>query len=202
MAYKFLYEDKELNFSTSSIDDSNNGSAFTTYSSSKIHNLLAQKQDKLAFDTTPTVNSNNPVTSAGIKSYVDTVASPIFSRLTTHVIDKNNPHAVTKSQVGLGNVEDIAINEWTGSSALSKCNKGDFGTVVTKNVSNAKTVTSAEQTSTVPSYKALADNISDVNNKIDTSLEEYSGVKFDDTVVGSLNLVLDGTTLIITTTDK
>lgn len=38
---------------------------------SKVNDELGDKQDTLTFDTTPTANSNNPVTSGGVKSYVD-----------------------------------------------------------------------------------------------------------------------------------
>ena len=38
---------------------------------------LAKKQDKLIFDKNPTKNSNNPVTSDGIKTYTDTVVKNI-----------------------------------------------------------------------------------------------------------------------------
>lgn len=41
-----------------------NSTAAKTY----IANKLSKKQDKLTFDTTPTANSSNPVTSNGIKS--------------------------------------------------------------------------------------------------------------------------------------
>lgn len=36
------------------------------------------KQDALAFDTTPTENSSNPVTSAGVKSYVDSAVTGLY----------------------------------------------------------------------------------------------------------------------------
>ncbi len=38
-----------------------------------INTLSSSKQDKLIFDTTPTANSTNPVTSAGIKTAVDNI---------------------------------------------------------------------------------------------------------------------------------
>ena len=41
------------------------------------------KQNALTFDTTPTTNSTNPVTSGGIKTYVDTIVGDIESILTT-----------------------------------------------------------------------------------------------------------------------
>lgn len=40
---------------------------------------LSGKQDKLTFDDTPTAESSNPVTSAGVKAYVDTAISAITS---------------------------------------------------------------------------------------------------------------------------
>lgn len=39
--------------------------------SGEVVNALGNKQDKLTFDTTPTAGSTNPITSGGVKSYVD-----------------------------------------------------------------------------------------------------------------------------------
>ena len=39
--------------------------------------------------------------------------------LSTHIADTANPHSVTKSQVGLGNVENTALSTWTGSTNLT-----------------------------------------------------------------------------------
>ena len=39
--------------------------------------VVAGKQDELTFDSTPTAGSSNPVTSSGIKSYVDSVLAGI-----------------------------------------------------------------------------------------------------------------------------
>lgn len=47
---------------------------------------LDAKQDKLTFDTTPTENSQNPVTSEGIKSYVDSKVSTI-PKMSFKVVD-------------------------------------------------------------------------------------------------------------------
>ena len=47
---------------------------------------LNNKQDTLTFDNTPTTNSNNPVTSGGIKSYVDSaIQTSIVNVLNTPV---------------------------------------------------------------------------------------------------------------------
>lgn len=40
------------------------------------------------------------------------------SDLSAHIADTGNPHSVTKSQVGLGNVENTALSTWAGSANL------------------------------------------------------------------------------------
>lgn len=40
---------------------------------------LTSKQDKLTFDATPTANSSNPVTSDGVKKYVDSALAALIS---------------------------------------------------------------------------------------------------------------------------
>ena len=42
-----------------------------------INSLSTTKQDKLTFDTTPTADSTNPVTSGGVKTYVDNINSTL-----------------------------------------------------------------------------------------------------------------------------
>ena len=42
------------------------------------------------------------------KSYVDTSSKGVQDKLDSHVSDKDNPHQVTKTQVGLGNVDNTA----------------------------------------------------------------------------------------------
>lgn len=41
------------------------------------------KQDKLTFDTAPTADSTNPVTSGGVKEYIDTTVGDIAALLDT-----------------------------------------------------------------------------------------------------------------------
>lgn len=52
------------------------------YDKIAVDSLLAGKQNKLTFDSTPTTASTNPVTSAGIKAYVDTAVGDIDTALT------------------------------------------------------------------------------------------------------------------------
>jgi len=57
------------------------------------------------------------------------------SALTSHVNNTSNPHSVTKSQVGLGNVENTALSTWAGSTAITT-----LGTIGNLTVSGNLTV--------------------------------------------------------------
>ena len=56
------------------------------------------KQDKLTFDTAPTANSTNPVTSDGVKTELDKKAKA--TSLGAHTGNTDNPHQVTAAQAG------------------------------------------------------------------------------------------------------
>lgn len=51
------------------------------YTKDEVDGLLSYKQDTLTFDTTPTANSSNPVTSDGIKTYVDNTVAGATSNI-------------------------------------------------------------------------------------------------------------------------
>jgi len=59
------------------------------------------------------------------------------SALTTHTGDTTNPHSVTATQVGLGNVENTALSTWAGSANLTT-----LGTITT-GTWNGDTIASA-----------------------------------------------------------
>lgn len=56
------------------------------------------KQDKLTFDTAPTANSTNPVTSGGVKTELGKKANA--TSLGAHTGNTDNPHRVTAAQAG------------------------------------------------------------------------------------------------------
>lgn len=87
-----------------------------------IRALNSGKQENLTFDTTPTADSTNPVTSGGIKAALNLKANS--ATLASHTGNTNNPHAVTAAQVGATTPEqvDTAIRE--------VCDIGDFKTTV------------------------------------------------------------------------
>ena len=62
------------------------------------------------------------------KNYVDTSSKGVKDKLDVHIADKNNPHKVTKEQVGLGNVDNTAdldkpISKAMESALLEKADK-------------------------------------------------------------------------------
>lgn len=77
----------------------------------KITALVGGKQDALTFDSTPTANSTNPVTSAGIKSYVDANAGG---------------DAPVESGTGVGSVQTKAYSESGVTYTQSASGKGAF----------------------------------------------------------------------------
>lgn len=76
----------------------------------------------------------------------------LLAEITGHVADKNNPHGVTKSQVGLGNVPNVATNNqtptYTVASALESLTSGEKLSVAFGKIA-----------------KAVADFISHIGNK-------------------------------------
>ena len=69
-----------------------------------------------------TTNSSNKVLSAAqgvaLKGLIDTLQS----ELDTHEANTSNPHSVTKSQVGLGNVPNVATNDQTPTYTVASAN--------------------------------------------------------------------------------
>ena len=76
----FTDEDKEqIQTNKTDIAGIKNGTSINNFS--QVESALGGKQDTLTFDNTPTANSINPVTSGGIKTYVDTIVGDIASAL-------------------------------------------------------------------------------------------------------------------------
>lgn len=51
---------------------------------------------------------------------------PANANIQAHIASTSNPHSVTKSQVGLGNVENTALSTWAGSTSITT-----LGTIAT-----------------------------------------------------------------------
>lgn len=98
------------------LDNCDNTSDLNKPISTATQNALDAKQATLAFDSTPTASSTNPVTSDGIKAALDAKATT--DALAAHAGNTSNPHAVTKAQVGLGNADDTSDANKPVSTAM------------------------------------------------------------------------------------
>ena len=67
----------DLNGTATKATQDDEGNVITTTYATKTE--LSGKQDKLTLDATPTANSSNPVTSDGIKKYVDSALASLIS---------------------------------------------------------------------------------------------------------------------------
>ena len=60
---------------------------------------------------------------------------------TAHAANRSNPHSVTKSQVGLGNVPNVTTNNqtptWTASSSLANISSGETATTIFGKIAKA-----------------------------------------------------------------
>lgn len=74
---------------------------------------LGEAAVKIIVDTALSDTSVNPVQNKVVKSGIDTVQK----NLTAHTGNKQNPHGVTKDQVGLGNVTNVKQIPWTDKGA-------------------------------------------------------------------------------------
>lgn len=64
-----------------------NADSAKSYIENIIADRIKQKQDKLTFDTTPTADSENPVTSDGIKKAIDAKTVDLSSYYTKTQVD-------------------------------------------------------------------------------------------------------------------
>lgn len=86
--------------------------------------LLAEKQNTLTFDNTPTASSNNPVTSGGIKTYVDTQGAKTASGNPITLTDAEGMSAddasatIILTQTGSGTPSPSNVRPFTGFSSV------------------------------------------------------------------------------------
>ena len=71
------------------------------------------------------------------KGYVDTVGASVQNGLNAHINDHSNPHQVTKTQIGLGNVDNVKQYPYTSGQNLENT-KADKDNVYTKTQADTK----------------------------------------------------------------
>ena len=153
----------------------------TKASTTDLENGLKTKQDKLTFDTTPTANSSNPVTSGGIKNELDKKVNS--TTLTTELAKKQNKLTAgtgikiegdvisnTQTSAEWGNIQgDITAQEDLQTALDSKQDKGNY----------------ALKSEIPTKISQLTDDSTFVHK---TGNETVAGVKtFSSTISGSIN---------------
>lgn len=103
----------------------------------------------------------------------------------SHILDKNNPHEVTKEQIGLGNIDntsdaDKPISEDTQNALDDKTNESDF-TSHTGNTENPHSVTKTQV------GLGNVDNTSDANKPVSSAQQSALDLKINNTEKGANN---------------
>lgn len=63
--------------------------------------------------------NNSSFTSKQWAAITSGITTDKVSSYDTHIFNKGNPHGVTKAQVGLGSVENVALSTWKGSTNIT-----------------------------------------------------------------------------------
>ena len=82
-----------------------------------------------SMDSDPIKNSNNYVRSGGVYNSIANVnasISTLENKVDTHIDNKQNPHGVTKNQVGLGSVENASMLHSDSKKALQNISEDDI----------------------------------------------------------------------------
>ena len=72
---------------------------------------------------------------AALQAIINDLDATLTAIINEHTSDNENPHAVTKTQVSLGNVENTALSTWAGSGAITNIGTISSGTVPASNTS-------------------------------------------------------------------
>ena len=123
------------------------------------------------------------------KSYVDTSSQGVQDKLNIHVADKNNPHQVTKAQVGLGNVDNTADTDKPVSNATKSAIITATTDMATKTYVNSKdgdltTLKTADKTNLVKAVNEIHDVTKGVVALYDKNVKAGAGANgWDDTLI-------------------
>ena len=131
------------------------------------------------------------------KNYVDLSSKAVKDSLDEHIADKNNPHQVTKEQVGLGNVDNTADVDKPVSNAVSSAIITATTDMATKAYVNQKDNLKADKATTLSGY-----GITDAYTKDET----YSQIEIDSVLTLKADVAYvdgkDGDLTTLKTTDK
>ena len=138
--------------------------------------------------------------------FVDTSAGnigTINTKLTSHISNNDNPHSVTKAQVGLGNVPNVATNNqtptYTAASTLSALVSGErlsvtFGKIskaVTDLIAHIANKSNPHSVTKAQIGLGSVNNTSDANKPISTATQTALNEKVDKTDFNALQKRID-----------
>ena len=131
------------------------------------------------------------------KSYVDTSSKGVQDKLDSHIDNKNNPHEVTKEQVGLGNVDNTADIDKPVSNATKSAIITATNDMATKAYVNQKDNLKADKATTLSGY-GITDAYTKNETRSKKEIDDAIFLKADTSYVDSK----DGDLATLTTTDK
>lgn len=146
----------------------------TKASTTDLENGLKTKQDKLTFDTTPTVNSSNPVTSNGIKNELDKKVNS--TTLTTELAKKQN-----KLKAGT----NITLTDNPdGTTTVASTGGGGGGATIDDSTTATTSVWSSSKTNTEITTVAnevvqVQNDVASLDGDVSTLKTDVSGLKTD-----------------------
>ena len=123
------------------------------------------------------------------KSYVDNSSKGIKDELDSHIADKANPHQVTKTQVGLGNVDNTADIDKPVSNATKSAIITATTDMATKTYVNQKDNLKADKATTLSGYgitDAYTKDETHSKNEINDALLLKASVSYVDGKDGDL----------------
>lgn len=120
------------------------------------------KQNALTFDNTPTANSNNPVKSGGIKTYVDNgdKVQSITTYQTSTPVAVNDTHDQAISKL----IKIIEDNEYTTAAALEDLENDKANTEDLADVAFSGSYNDLENTPTIPTVPTAGTGLTEDTN--------------------------------------
>ena len=143
-----------------------NDKQYTQEMIKNLNNRLKTKQEALTFDNTPTEGSVNPVTSEGIKAYIDSSKGTTYTAGENITISENNVINATDTKYTAGT--NITISENNVISSTTDVSGTDDGT-------NWTSLTVNNNTKAIPQGVKIVDGFSDEWIAIQWEGENNSG---------------------------
>lgn len=150
------------------------------YSATEITNLLNNKVDKESGKSLVADELITKLTGLDDQNTIDAAINAVQGNLTTHINDKDNPHEVTKAQIGLGNVDNTSdANKPVSTAQQAAINSAkstiDAYTVNGKEISDSPTINAGDVpiTDTLGYFDStnVEDALQETKQPLDTHLQ-------------------------------